>query len=51
MNAFTYVSRVEVGHNTLISGEGKLIKEEGPVRTWKERYHSILEKYSKRTIL
>ena len=33
MNAITDVQGVEVGHTTLISGEGKLIVGKGPVRT------------------
>ncbi len=33
LNAITDVSGVEVGHTTLISGEGKLKVGEGPVRT------------------
>lgn len=33
LNAITDVSRVEVGHVTLISGSGKLKRGEGPVRT------------------
>jgi D-aminopeptidase len=33
LNAITDVAGVEVGHTTLISGEGKLIVGEGPVRT------------------
>lgn len=32
-NAITDVSGVEVGHTTLISGEGKLVVGKGPVRT------------------
>ena len=32
-NAITDVKGVEVGHTTLISGEGKLIVGKGPVRT------------------
>ena len=32
-NAITDVTGVEVGHTTLISGEGKLIRGKGPVRT------------------
>jgi L-aminopeptidase/D-esterase-like protein len=32
-NAITDVKGVEVGHTTLISGEGKLVTGEGPVRT------------------
>ncbi|WP_205656086.1 DmpA family aminopeptidase [Algoriphagus formosus] len=32
-NAITDVKGVEVGHTTLISGEGKLVVGEGPVRT------------------
>ncbi|HXD52178.1 MAG TPA: P1 family peptidase, partial [Burkholderiales bacterium] len=32
-NAITDVKGVEVGHTTLISGSGKLIVGEGPVRT------------------
>lgn len=33
LNAITDVAGVEVGHATLISGEGKLVVGEGPVRT------------------
>ncbi len=33
LNAITDVAGVEVGHTTLISGEGKLIVGQGPVRT------------------
>ncbi|HEY1337612.1 MAG TPA: P1 family peptidase, partial [Bryobacteraceae bacterium] len=33
LNAITDVAGVEVGHRTLISGEGKLIVGKGPVRT------------------
>ncbi len=33
LNAITDVRRVEVGHTTLIEGEGKLIVGSGPVRT------------------
>src|SRR2546423_1813301 len=33
LNAITDVAGVEVGHRTLISGEGKLIVGQGPVRT------------------
>jgi len=33
LNAITDVAGVEVGHVTLISGEGKLVLGEGPVRT------------------
>ena len=32
-NAITDVAGVEVGHRTIISGEGKLVKGTGPVRT------------------
>jgi D-aminopeptidase len=32
-NAITDVPGVQVGHTTLISGEGKLVRGEGPVRT------------------
>src|SRR5688572_31002014 len=32
-NAITDVSGVEVGHTTLISGEGPLVEGKGPVRT------------------
>src|ERR1700719_2271143 len=32
-NAITDVHGVEVGHTTLIEGEGKLVVGEGPVRT------------------
>src|SRR3981189_3872835 len=32
-NAITDVKGVEVGHTTLISGEGKLVVGKGPVRT------------------
>ncbi len=32
-NAITDVPGVEVGHTTLISGEGRLVKGQGPVRT------------------
>ena len=32
-NAITDVTGVEVGHRTLIEGEGKLIKGKGPIRT------------------
>src|ERR1043165_3237971 len=32
-NAITDVAGVEVGHRTIIEGEGKLIKGKGPVRT------------------
>jgi D-aminopeptidase len=32
-NAITYVRGVEVGHTTLISGQGKLVVGQGPVRT------------------
>ena len=34
LNAITDVAGVEVGHTTLISGEGKLQVGVGPVRTW-----------------
>jgi D-aminopeptidase len=33
LNAITDISGIEVGHTTLISGEGKLKVSEGPVRT------------------
>ncbi len=33
LNAITDVAGVEVGHTTLISGEGRLVVGEGPVRT------------------
>jgi D-aminopeptidase len=33
LNAITDVAGVEVGHATLISGEGKLVRGSGPVRT------------------
>jgi D-aminopeptidase len=33
LNAITDVKGIEVGHTTLISGEGKLIVGEGPIRT------------------
>jgi D-aminopeptidase len=33
LNAITDVKGVEVGHTTLISGEGKLVRGQGPVRT------------------
>jgi L-aminopeptidase/D-esterase-like protein len=33
LNAITDVRRVEVGHTTLIEGEGKLIVGKGPIRT------------------
>jgi len=33
LNAITDVEGVEVGHSTLISGEGKLVRGHGPVRT------------------
>ncbi|WP_439473525.1 DmpA family aminopeptidase [Algoriphagus formosus] len=33
LNAITDVKGVEVGHTTLISGEGKLVVGEGPIRT------------------
>src|SRR5574341_2111888 len=33
LNAITDVKGVEVGHTTLISGEGKLVVGKGPVRT------------------
>ncbi|MEE9231074.1 MAG: P1 family peptidase, partial [Acidobacteriota bacterium] len=33
LNAITDVRGVEVGHVTLISGDGKLVVGEGPVRT------------------
>src|SRR5271156_3610370 len=33
LNAITDVAGVEVGHTTLISGEGKLVVGQGPVRT------------------
>ena len=33
LNAITDVAGVEVGHTTLISGEGKLVPGKGPVRT------------------
>src|SRR5262245_48705870 len=33
LNAITDVAGVEVGHTTLISGEGKLVVGEGPIRT------------------
>jgi L-aminopeptidase/D-esterase-like protein len=33
LNAITDVAGVEVGHNTIISGEGKLVVGKGPVRT------------------
>src|ERR1700739_876837 len=33
LNAITDVAGVTVGHTTLISGEGKLVVGEGPVRT------------------
>src|SRR5262245_55341664 len=33
LNAITDVGSVKVGHTTLISGEGKLEKGKGPVRT------------------
>lgn len=33
LNAITDVAGVEVGHTTLVSGEGKLVVGKGPVRT------------------
>lgn len=33
LNAITDVSGIEVGHQTLIAGEGKLVVGKGPVRT------------------
>ena len=33
LNAITDVAGVEVGHTTIIRGEGKLVRGEGPVRT------------------
>src|SRR3954452_9300327 len=33
LNAITDVAGIEVGHVTLISGEGKLVVGKGPVRT------------------
>ncbi len=33
LNAITDVAGVEVGHRTLISGEGKNVRGKGPVRT------------------
>ena len=33
LNAITDVAGVEVGHSTIIRGEGKLVRGEGPVRT------------------
>jgi D-aminopeptidase len=33
LNAITDVSGVEVGHTTLIEGEGKLVQGKGPIRT------------------
>ena len=33
MNAITDVHEVEVGHTTIISGHGKLIVGQGPIRT------------------
>ena len=33
LNAITDVAGVEVGHTTLISGEGALVRGKGPVRT------------------
>src|SRR3984885_806513 len=33
LNAITDVAGIEVGHRTIISGEGKLIVGQGPVRT------------------
>ncbi len=33
LNAITDVKGIEVGHTTLISGEGKLVVGEGPIRT------------------
>jgi D-aminopeptidase len=33
LNAFTDVAGVEVGYTTLVSGEGKLVMGQGPVRT------------------
>ncbi|SDN12774.1 L-aminopeptidase/D-esterase [Kriegella aquimaris] len=33
LNAITDVKGIEVGHTTLISGEGKLVVAEGPIRT------------------
>jgi L-aminopeptidase/D-esterase-like protein len=33
LNAITDVARVEVGHTTIIRGEGKLVRGQGPVRT------------------
>ena len=33
LNAITDVMGIEVGHTTLISGEGKLVMGKGPVRT------------------
>ncbi len=32
-NAITDVKGVEVGHSTIVSGEGKLVRRKGPVRT------------------
>jgi D-aminopeptidase len=40
LNAITDVPGVEVGHSTLISGEGKLEVGEGPVRTGGHRHCS-----------
>ena len=33
IDAITDIPGVEVGHTTLISGEGKLVRGQGPVRT------------------
>ena len=33
LNAITDVSGVQVGHTTLIEGEGKLVQGKGPIRT------------------
>ena len=32
-NSITYVKGVQVGHSTIITGEGRLIPKEGPIRT------------------
>jgi len=42
-NAITDVKGVEVGHTTLISGEGKLEVGKGPVRTGVHRHPSPRE--------
>src|SRR5688500_6421291 len=40
LNAITDVAGVEVGHTTLISGEGRLVQGSGPVRTGVTVIHS-----------